>query len=57
MYRYAMGADPSIHIVVNHGHVTLEGVVSSRMDSQLAYMAANQVFGVFSVTNRLRVER
>ena len=57
LYRYAMGANPSIHIIVNHGHVTLEGVVSNQMDSQLAYMAANQVSGVFSVTNNLRVER
>jgi len=57
LYRYAMGANPSIHIIVNHGRVTLEGVVSSQMDSQLAYMAANQVPGVFSVTNNLRVER
>jgi len=57
LYRYAMGANPSIHIVVNHGNVTLDGVVSSQMDSQLAYTAARQVPGVFSVTNNLRVER
>jgi len=57
LYRYAMGANPSIHIVVNRGHVTLEGVVSSEMDSRLAYIAANGVPGVFSVTNNLRVER
>lgn len=57
LYRYAMGANPSIHIIVNRGHVTLEGVVSNKMDSQLAYMAANGVPGVFSVTNNLRVER
>jgi len=57
LYRYAMGANPSIHIIVNHGHVTLDGVVSTKMDSQLAYMAANRVPGVFSVTNNLRVER
>ena len=57
LYRYAMGANPSIHIIVNHGRVTLDGVVSTKMDSQLAYMAANQVPGVFSVTNNLRVER
>ncbi len=55
LYRYAMGANPSVHIVVKNGHVTLEGVVSSQMDSQLAYMAANGVPGVFSVTNNLRV--
>lgn len=55
LYRYAMGANPSIHIVVKGGHVTLEGVVSNQMDSQLAYMAANGVPGVFSVTNNLRL--
>jgi hyperosmotically inducible protein len=56
LYRYAMGANPSIHIIVDHGHVTLEGVVGNKMDAQLAYMAANRVPGVFSVTNNLRVE-
>ena len=55
LYRYAMGANPSIHIVVRNGNVTLEGVVSNQMDSQLAYMAARSVPGVFSVTNNLRV--
>lgn len=55
LYRYAMGANPSIHLVVKGGHVTLEGVVSNQMDSQLAYMAANGVPGVFSVTNNLRL--
>ncbi|HEX8090178.1 MAG TPA: BON domain-containing protein [Blastocatellia bacterium] len=57
LYRYAMGANPSIHIIVNRGHVTLEGVVSSKMDSQLAYFAASSVPGVFSVRNNLRVQR
>ncbi|MEK6405703.1 MAG: BON domain-containing protein [Acidobacteriota bacterium] len=56
LYRYAMGANPSIHIIVKNGNVTLEGVVSIQMDSQLAYMAASGVPGVFSVTNNLRVE-
>jgi hyperosmotically inducible protein len=52
-----MGANPSIHIIVNRGRVTLEGVVSNKMDSQLAYMAARGVPGVFEVTNNLRVAR
>ena len=56
LYRYALGANPSIHIVVNRGNVTLEGIVSNRTDSQLAYIAANGVPGVFSVTNNLRVK-
>lgn len=55
LYRYAMGANPSIHIVVRNGHVTLEGVVSNQMDSRLANIAAGNVSGVFSVTNNLRV--
>jgi len=53
---YAFRANPPIHIIVEHGRVTLEGVVSNRMDSQLAYTAARQVPGVFQVTNNLRVE-
>lgn len=57
LFRYSLGANPSIHIIVNRGHVTLEGIVSNKMDSRLAFIAANQVFGVFSVTNNLRVER
>lgn len=57
LYRYGLGANPSIHIVVNRGHVTLEGVVDNKMDRQLAYMAANGVPGVFSVNNHLRVSR
>ena len=56
LYRYAMGANPSIHIIVNRGHVTLEGVVANKMDKQLAFMAANSV-SAFSVTNNLRAER
>jgi len=55
--RYAMGANPSIHIVVDHGQVTLEGVVSNSTDAQLAYMAARSVPGAFSVTNNLQVEQ
>ena len=56
LYRYALGSNPSIHIVVNRGHLTLEGVVGTRGDKQLAEFAARNVFGVFSVTNNLRAE-
>lgn len=55
LYRYAMGANPSIHIIVKNGNVTLEGAVSNQVDSRLAYTAANSVPGVFSVTNNLQV--
>jgi hyperosmotically inducible protein len=50
-----MGAVPSIHIIVDNGHVTLEGVVSNEMDRNIANIRANSVPGVFSVTNNLRV--
>src|SRR5262249_11334174 len=49
LYRYFLGANPSLHIVVNRGHVTLTGVVDSNLDRQLAYMTARQVPGTFSV--------
>jgi len=55
LYRYAMGANPSIHIIVDNGHVTLEGYVGNEMDKNVAYIRANGVPGVFSVTNHLRV--
>jgi hyperosmotically inducible protein len=57
LYRYALGTNPSIHIIVAHGHVTLEGVVDNNGDSNLANIRANGVPGVFSVTNNLRVAR
>jgi hyperosmotically inducible periplasmic protein len=56
LHRYLRGNNPSLHIVVARGHVTLEGVVSGSGDRTLAYHAANRVPGVFSVTNNLRVE-
>src|SRR3954469_14061487 len=56
LFRYGRGVNPSVHIVVNGGHVTLEGVVSNEGDRRLAYILANGVFGAFSVTNNLRAE-
>ena len=56
LFRYGRGVNPSIHIVVNRGHMTLEGVVANEGDRRLAYILANSVPGVFSVTNNLRAE-
>lgn len=56
LYRYFLGANPSIHIVVDRGHITLEGVVANRGDANLAYIAARGVPGAFSVTNNLRTD-
>jgi hyperosmotically inducible protein len=54
--RYALQPVPPIHIIVKNGDVTLEGVVATEMDRNLANIKANGVSGVFSVTNNLRVE-
>jgi hyperosmotically inducible protein len=55
--RYTLGANPPVHIIVKNGNVTLTGVVINEMDKNLAGLFANQVPGVFSVTNALVVER
>ena len=55
--RYAIQSVPPIHIIVKSGRVTLEGVVSSEADKNVAYIRASGVAGVFSVTNNLRVEK
>src|SRR5258708_22084937 len=55
--RYSIQPVPSIHIIVKNGHVSLEGVVDSEFDRNVAYIRANVVPGVFSVENHLRIER
>ncbi|MCC7237641.1 MAG: BON domain-containing protein [Bryobacterales bacterium] len=55
--RYALGAQPSIRIIVKNGDVRLEGIVGTEMDRNIAFLAANGVPGVFTVENHLRVER
>ncbi|MEP6924765.1 MAG: BON domain-containing protein [Pyrinomonadaceae bacterium] len=57
MYRYFQGVNPSLHVIVKNGNVTLEGVVANKSDADLANIAANGVFGVFSVTNNLQTDR
>jgi hyperosmotically inducible protein len=56
--RYALQAVPPIHIIVDNGHVTLEGVVNTEMEKNVAGIRANGAglsFGM--VTNNLRVEQ
>ena len=55
LFRYFMGAVPSIHIIVDSGHVTLKGFVDNEGDKTQARLAANRVPGVFSVTDELQV--
>src|ERR1700693_5236258 len=54
--QYALRAVPPIHIIVENGNVTLEGVVARQMDKQIAEMQAKSVPGAFSVTDNLKVE-
>ena len=53
-YRVS-GPIAPIRIIVENGHVTLEGVVANQSDKNVAGIVANTVAGVFSVTNNLQV--
>jgi hyperosmotically inducible protein len=61
IYGYASldkyGNDPAkpIRISVQNGHVELYGVVDSQADKDTAYLRAESVPGIFSVTNYLQV--
>jgi BON domain len=48
-----MSTLPSIHIIVNNGNVTLEGVADSKSHKNLANLRASSVPNVFSVTDNL----
>ena len=54
-WNYAAMANPPIHIVVNHGRVTLTGVVQSNVERMLARSLATG-FGSFEVTNALKTD-
>ena len=55
--KYAIDPARPIRIIVDNGHVTLYGAVDSAMDKQVAGIRANQIFGAFSVDNKLTVEK
>jgi osmotically-inducible protein OsmY len=55
LQKSAIDPQAPIRIVVDNGNVELTGVVLTEMDRQIAYMQANSVPGVFSVTNHLAV--
>lgn len=54
--KYAMDPAHPIRIIVANGHVTLYGSVDSKMDKEVAGLRANQLFGAFSVENKLEVD-
>jgi hyperosmotically inducible periplasmic protein len=55
LQKYALGVQKPIRIIVKNGKVTLEGVVDSEADKNIAGLRANTVSGSFSVTNNLQV--
>lgn len=54
-WHYASMANPPIHIIVEHGRVTLTGVVGSDVERALARSLATG-WGELSVTNQLRTD-
>jgi len=52
---YAFMANPPIHVIVEHGRVTLVGVVNSEVDRALARSIATN-FLAFDVKNNLKTE-
>ena len=55
--RYGMGAVPSIHIIVDNGHVTLTGAVNNTVDKQVAGIRASGAGLSFGpVINNLTVD-
>lgn len=56
--RYAMGAVPSIHIIVDNGHVTLTGTVDNETEKQIAGIRASGAgLGFGPVVNNLSVDQ
>ncbi len=54
-WGYGSMVNPPIHIIVDRGHVTLEGVVNSNVDRAIARSLASG-FTAFSVTNNLKTD-
>ena len=54
-WNYGLGPNPSIHVIVDRGHVTLTGTVMNNTDRIIARSLVDQ-FGVMSVANELKTE-
>jgi hyperosmotically inducible periplasmic protein len=53
--KYALDPARPIRIIVANGHVTLYGSVDNAMDKEVAGLRANQLFGAFTVENKLEI--
>ena len=54
-WGYGAMVNPPIHVIVEGGRVTLEGVVNSNIDRMLARSLSTS-FGAFSVANNLKTD-
>lgn len=55
--RYAVQSIPPIHVIVDNGHVTLQGVVNNELEKQIAGLrAAGAGLSFGPIVNNLRVE-
>lgn len=55
--RYALQAVPPIHVIVDNGHVRLEGIVNNEMEKEVAGLRASSAGLSFGpITNNLRIE-
>jgi len=55
LQKYAIDPQAPIRIVVENGNVELHGVVTNKLDKQVAYTQASSVPGVFSVKNNIMI--
>jgi hyperosmotically inducible periplasmic protein len=55
LQRYSEPVVPAIHIIVDNGTVTLNGVVATQSDKTEAYLRAMSVPGTFGVNNDIEV--
>jgi len=54
-WQYATMSNPPIHVLVEHGRVTLSGVINNEVERMLARSLATG-FGEFSVTSELKTD-
>lgn len=54
--KYAIDPARPIRIIVVNGHVTLYGMVDNTIDKTVAGLRAGQIFGAFTVENKLEVK-
>ena len=52
---YFSETQPEVHIIVDHGKISLEGYVYNSGDKNAMNIYANGIFGVFDVQNNLKV--